>query len=89
MTVAVLHRTIGFATTFVVLLASVARAQSAKSDDDREVNEAYLREHYTKYEYNIQMRDGINLFAAVYAPKDDSERYPILLTRTPYSAKPS
>ena len=52
------------------------------------VNLAYIREHYTKYEYMIPMRDGIKLFAAVYAPKDDSERYPILLTRTPYSARP-
>ena len=54
----------------------------------REVNEAYLREHYTKYEYKIPMRDGVNLFTAVYAPKDDSQPYPILLTRTPYSVKP-
>jgi putative CocE/NonD family hydrolase len=49
---------------------------------------AYLREHYTKYEYRIPMRDGIKLFVAVYAPKDDSQPWPILLTRTPYSAKP-
>jgi putative CocE/NonD family hydrolase len=56
--------------------------------DEQPVNEAYIREHYTKYEYKIPMRDGIHLFAAVYAPKDDSERHPILLTRTPYSAKP-
>ena len=33
---------------------------------------AYLREHYTKYEYRIPMRDGVKLFTAVYAPKDDS-----------------
>ncbi|HJS07874.1 MAG TPA: CocE/NonD family hydrolase [Pirellulales bacterium] len=73
----------------LLLLASAATAQSTSSDaDNKEVNESYIREHYTKYEYKIQMRDGINLFAAVYAPKDDSERYPILLTRTPYSAKP-
>src|SRR3978361_518852 len=29
----------------------------------------YLREHYTKYEYHISMRDGVHLFTAVYAPK--------------------
>ncbi|MBU6400534.1 MAG: CocE/NonD family hydrolase [Verrucomicrobia bacterium] len=34
------------------------------------------------------MRDGVRLFTAVYAPKDDSQSYPILLTRTPYSLKP-
>ena len=49
---------------------------------------AYLHEHYTKYEYNIPMRDGVHLFTAVYVPKDDDKPYPILLTRTPYSLKP-
>src|SRR3954468_4459520 len=48
----------------------------------------YLREHYTKYEYNIPMRDGVHLFTAVYVPKDNDKRYPILLSRTPYSVKP-
>ena len=43
---------------------------------------------YTKYEYRIPMRDGKKLFTAVYVPKDLSRRYPILLTRTPYSVKP-
>src|SRR3954447_6628757 len=49
---------------------------------------AYLREHYTKYEYKIRMRDGVHLFTAVYVPKDSSKRCPILLSRTPYSVKP-
>ena len=44
--------------------------------------------HYTKYEYRIPMRDGKRLFTAVYVPKDQSRKYPILLTRTPYSVKP-
>lgn len=47
-----------------------------------------VRERYTKYEYLIPMRDGARLFTAVYAPKDSSQRYPILLTRTPYSVAP-
>ena len=45
-----------------------------------------LREHYTKYEYRIPMRDGVRLFTAVYVPKDASQRYPFLMERTPYSA---
>src|ERR1700704_2011833 len=49
---------------------------------------AYLREHYTKYEYNIPMRDGVHLFTAGYVPKDNDKRYPIVLSRTPYSVKP-
>lgn len=47
-----------------------------------------VRAHYTKYEYMVPMRDGARLFTAVYAPKDTSERYPFLLTRTPYSVAP-
>jgi len=48
----------------------------------------YVKSHYTKYEYRIPMRDGKRLFTAVYAPKDQSQRYPILFTRTPYSVQP-
>ncbi|MGA2498281.1 MAG: CocE/NonD family hydrolase [Tepidisphaeraceae bacterium] len=48
----------------------------------------YLREHYTKYEYRVPMRDGVRLFTAVYAPKDESQRRPILFTRTPYGIRP-
>jgi putative CocE/NonD family hydrolase len=48
----------------------------------------YIREHYTKYEYLIPMRDGIRLFTSVYVPKDDSKTYPIMLNRTPYSVGP-
>ncbi len=48
----------------------------------------YVKAHYTKYEYRIPMRDGKKLFTAVYVPKDQSKPYPILLTRTPYSARP-
>ncbi|MEK6325293.1 MAG: CocE/NonD family hydrolase [Acidobacteriota bacterium] len=47
-----------------------------------------VKERYTKYEYQIPMRDGARLYAAVYAPKDTSQKYPFLLTRTPYSIAP-
>ena len=49
---------------------------------------AEVKSQYTKYEYRIPMRDGKRLFTAVYVPKDQSQTYPILLTRTPYSVKP-
>jgi putative CocE/NonD family hydrolase len=48
----------------------------------------YIRANYTKYEYQIPMRDGAKLFTAVYAPKDDSRTYPIMFIRTPYSVAP-
>jgi hypothetical protein len=47
-----------------------------------------IREHYTKYEYRIPMRDGVRLFTSVYVPKDMSVTYPILVDRTPYSVGP-
>jgi putative CocE/NonD family hydrolase len=45
-----------------------------------------LREHYTKYEFRIPMRDGVRLFTAVYVPKASGKSYPFLVQRTPYSA---
>jgi putative CocE/NonD family hydrolase len=48
----------------------------------------YVKAHYTKYEYRIPMRDGKRLFTSVYVPKDDSQTYPMLLKRTPYSVRP-
>ena len=48
----------------------------------------YVKANYTKYEYHVPMRDGTRLFTSVYVPKDQSQKYPILLTRTPYSCRP-
>jgi putative CocE/NonD family hydrolase len=48
----------------------------------------YVREHYTKQEHLVAMRDGAHLFTSVYVPKDTSRKYPILMTRTPYSVGP-
>lgn len=47
-----------------------------------------LKEHYTKYEAYIPMRDGKKLFTSFYVPKDTSHPYPFLMTRTPYSVSP-
>jgi hypothetical protein len=49
---------------------------------------AYIRENYTKFEFQIPMRDGVKLFTSVYSPKDKSQSYPILLMRTPYTVAP-
>jgi putative CocE/NonD family hydrolase len=48
----------------------------------------YVRENFTKQEHLVPMRDGVRLFTSVYAPKDAMRKYPILMTRTPYSVKP-
>ncbi|MBF8149960.1 CocE/NonD family hydrolase [Winogradskyella sp. F6397] len=46
------------------------------------------QDHYTKKEVMVEMRDGIKLHTTIYAPKDTSKTYPILMMRTPYSCKP-
>ena len=48
----------------------------------------YIRANYTKYEVRIAMRDGKKLFTSIYVPKDTSEKWPIMLDRTPYSVAP-
>lgn len=54
----------------------------------QDTNAAWLAGNYTKFEYRIPMRDGVRLFTRVFVPKDDSQPWPILITRTPYSLKP-
>lgn len=48
----------------------------------------YVKDHYTKTKHMVPMRDGVRLFTAVYAPKDTSEKYPILLLRTQSGIRP-
>ena len=52
------------------------------------IDSVYVRENYVKTEKYIQMRDGIKLFTAIYTPKDQTKKYPILLNRTPYTVSP-
>ena len=47
-----------------------------------------VEDHYNKQEVEIEMRDGIKLHTTIYAPKDTSKEYPIIMNRTPYSARP-
>jgi len=78
-------RQIAFLAIALFLAASAARAQAAPKPDAPEFD---VKEHYTKYEVRIPMRDGVRLFTAVYVPKDSSRPYPFLINRTPYSISP-
>ena len=71
---------------FPFLLFAVCRSPGAEPSVD--TNAVWLAEHYTKYEHRIPMRDGVRLFTRVYVPKDDSQAWPIIITRTPYALKP-
>jgi putative CocE/NonD family hydrolase len=73
-----------------ILVAAAALrlfAQPTPADRTRQQAE-YTHAHYTKFDYRIPMRDGVKLFTSVYVPKDSSQKYPILMQRTPYSVAP-
>ena len=48
----------------------------------------YITGNYTKREVMIPMRDGVKLFTSIYEPKAQTEKYPIMLDRTPYTVAP-
>ena len=48
----------------------------------------FVKENFTKIDTNIVMRDGIKLKTIIYIPKDETQKYPFLIERTPYSAGP-
>src|SRR5579864_1284904 len=72
------------ASVFAVFLLTTCLVGQTRS----EAPEFDVKEHYTKYEYRIPMRDGVHLFTSVYVPKDSSRPYPFLIDRTPYSVGP-
>src|ERR1700738_4982926 len=63
-----------------VLFPFIARTQNTDS--------AWFVNNYIKKEVTIPMRDGVKLFVSAYLPKDQSEKHPILMERTPYSCAP-
>ncbi|MFN2458637.1 MAG: X-Pro dipeptidyl-peptidase, partial [Chitinophagaceae bacterium] len=69
-----------FLVPLFIVVASYAQTNTLDS--------AWIRDNYYKIERMIPMRDGIKLFTAIYIPKDTTERHPILIRRTPYSAAP-
>lgn len=69
----------------LVLAGSVVLAASCAPQTDDAFD---VRANYDKADYYIPMRDGVELYTIVYTPKDDSQDYPILLYRTPYSIPP-
>jgi putative CocE/NonD family hydrolase len=67
---------------FFTIVSLAAFSQNPAQDT------SWIKAHYTKTEQYIAMRDGVKLFTAIYTPKDDSQSYPILMQRTPYSVRP-
>lgn len=73
-------------TLLMVGWVQLSMAQTPKLNEDS----VYIRQHYTKIERMVPMRDGVKLFTSIYVPKDiaSGKKYPIMLNRTPYSVAP-
>ncbi|MBA2339914.1 MAG: CocE/NonD family hydrolase [Pyrinomonadaceae bacterium] len=77
-------------TVALVLLAVapvISFAQRQLSPQQQQLAD-YIKNNYTKREVMIPMRDGAKLFTSIYEPKDRSQKYPMLLNRTPYTVAP-
>src|SRR3972149_4672766 len=75
-------------TRLVPLAAAAALLLAASHPIAQAPAAADVKAQYTKFEYQVPRRDGVKLFTSIYVPKDDSRKYPMLLTRTPYSVGP-
>jgi putative CocE/NonD family hydrolase len=70
--------------TYLLFMLAIFCCQNLLAQSD------YVKEHFTKKEVYITMRDGKKLFTSIYTPKDASSKnkYPILMQRTCYSVAP-
>lgn len=71
-----------------LLLAFIAFNSCAQNPQQAADDAAYIKQNYTKMEKQVTMRDGKKLFCSIYMPKDQSQKYPFIMTRTPYNAQP-
>ncbi len=72
---------------FVAFFSAIPLSAQLPASIQAEVGE-YIKANYTKREVMIPVRDGVKLFTVIYEPKERSQRYPILLNRTPYTVGP-
>lgn len=73
---------------YAIVLLSFLVFACIEAPSNGDTTENYVEAHYNKTETTIEMRDGIKLFTSIYAPKDTTQTYPILMLRTPYSCRP-
>lgn len=77
-----------FKTFLLLLIVSSFINCNTDTKSSTKKSDTYVQDNYTKKEVTIEMRDGAKLHTVIYAPKDKSKKYPILLQRTPYSCAP-
>jgi len=70
------------------VLGSQEVAGSQEEGKGKETEAERIRRSYSKIEHRIPMRDGVELFTAIYIPNDRSRTYPFLMRRTPYGVGP-
>ncbi|HSZ84757.1 MAG TPA: CocE/NonD family hydrolase [Puia sp.] len=61
---------------------------SVSGMSQRFADSAFIADNFIKMEKMIPMRDGVKLFTSIYIPKDQNEKHPFLMERTPYSCSP-
>ncbi len=66
---------------FIFIVASSCGQLKAQSNN-------LVKENFTKIDTTITMRDGVKLYTIIYIPKDQSQKHPFLMERTPYSVAP-
>jgi len=76
-----MKKILSFAISFCFAASLAAQSKSS-------LDSAFIRDNFNKREVMIPMRDGKQLFTTIYAPKDQSKKYPFILRRTPYSCSP-
>lgn len=53
------------------------------------IDSTWIKANYRKVEARVPMRDGVKLLTSIYMPRDTAgKRFPILMSRTPYSVQP-
>ncbi|MGL1887367.1 MAG: CocE/NonD family hydrolase [Reichenbachiella sp.] len=76
---------------FILTLSVWSACETEKetySPERTEQDVLFAEANYDKKEVMVPMRDGTNLFTSIYSPKDQSQTYPMVMMRTPYSVKP-
>ncbi len=77
-----------------ILFFALVSMCSLYAQNGRIVTDGWLKEHYTKREVMVQVRDGKRIYTSIYEPSKEylrslgKEKSPIMILRTPYSLKP-
>ena len=77
-----------FFAVLLMILSSFVMLNAQQPQPPQTELAKYIQENYTKREVMIPMRDGVKLFTSIYEPKAQTEKYPILMSRTPYTVAP-